>query len=94
MTAPVPTDIPPVDLANRYALANKHPVDLVTNDIPSPIGKLAVVTTRTAGSTNTVLLTAEELDTWIKVLQERRDLMTGLTVIRNGHSPLAGGPQG
>lgn len=84
MTTPTPTttEVPAVDPGNQFVLTAAHPVQLVTSDLQTSIGKLAALTMRTAGTTLSVLLTPEQLDEWIGLLQARRDAMTGLTIIR------------
>jgi hypothetical protein len=76
------TEMPVVDRANPFVLTAAHPAQIFTGDLTTSIGKFAVITIRTAGTTLSIYRTKEELDELIQLLQERSDAMTGLTVIR------------
>jgi hypothetical protein len=70
----------------------KLPAQLTTGDVLTSEGKLAVLTIQQPGAAMTLFLTRDEVTEWARVLQDRADQMTGLTVIRDGARPLLAAP--
>jgi len=64
-----------VDSANQ--LLTQVPVRLETGTIDAPAGTFAVITLRSASTTFTALLSAEDLGNWLDVLTGLRDSMAG-----------------
>lgn len=91
MTTPNPL----VDLGNQ--LLAQVPSRLDTGSISGPAGKTGVLTFRTASTTLTLLVTAEDLRTWSGLMSDlASELGGGLTVASaadvaalnaNGHHP-------
>lgn len=75
MTAPQT----PFDTGNP--LLARAPVRLETGTLDTPDGKLGALTLRSATTTMTAFLTAEDLRTWSDLLGQLADSLSGVTVV-------------
>lgn len=77
MTTPQP--VPLIDEGN--SLLAQVPVQLHTGSASTPTGKIGILTLRSASTTFTAFVTAEDIRTWVGLMSALADQLSGNKIV-------------